>query len=192
MTEEKQKKATDAVLETMEQPEEAAPDIDPNLIELSTGVVLRAKPMPPGLFMKLSAALPRPETPKFQPEGKKFWVQDHDNEDYVAQVKLWEDEKKSLMLEGMIAYGTAYESGPPEWKKQKPPYTDDDWIDKLVALSDKLNVKPENKHWRYLTWIMSVACETADDYEDIFRKVGRLSGVPEEDIQKAGNFSERN
>lgn len=159
--------------------EEGVPDIT-----LSTGVVLRPKPVPPGVYIRISTKDPMPKPPKFKVPGKDVYLDNTDDETFIKDVKDWDAQQNKRLLFAMVVYGIDKIVEIP--KGMKGPKSDG-WID-MMRLTDG-EVFPENPTWRQAAWILEVAALTADDFTEIFTGVGRLTGVPEEDVQSAAQFS---
>ena len=151
-----------------------------NLIHLSTGVILRGKAMPPGVFINLAVNNPPPQAPMYK-VGDNFFS-NADDPTYIEQFKFWSDNKNKDMLNAMINFGTELE----KVEKGLPKLEDTDWVE-ILELSG-IRTRPENKSWRYLFWVMMVAAPTTDDWSKITEVVGRLTGVPERDVDSASKF----
>lgn len=152
-----------------------------NEFELSTGVVLRGKPIPPLVFINLQAADEPPEMPKFKDNAGTVYT-NPDDPSYIEKMKNWNDKQNKRLLNAMIIFGTEIVSVP----KGIPKITEDEWID-LLETAD-VETKPENQSWRRLWWTMTYAAVNESDFELISQTIGRLSGVPEEDVDKASKF----
>lgn len=151
-----------------------------NVIELSTGVKLRGKPMQPGVFINLAVANPPPDPPVYKTENGMYT--NVDDPGYIEKMKHWKSVQSKDTLNGMIVFGTEFVSKP----KDVPAIESDDWIDMLKT--GGIKVDPNNKSWRYLWWVLTFAAPVAKDWEKIQEVVGRLSGVPENDVQSASSF----
>lgn len=157
--------------------------IDPRVIELSTGVRLRAMPMPPVAFIQLQTKNPPPDIPTIKDSKGTLYV-NPDDPDYIEKKKFWETTNSKDMLNGMIVLGTELVDVPKGFTK----IDSDAWLEKLEVMG--IETKPDNPSWRYLWWVITVAAPESDDWTKITKAVGRLSGVPEDDVQDAAKFSE--
>lgn len=153
-----------------------------HLITLSSGVVLRAKKIPPGLLIKVMARFPRPKVYSQFNEEEQRLIQNPDHPDYIEAVKDWNAKYAEAILNAMLLFGTEEVSTPEEISTA----SGSKWIEELETIGEPTFRK--NKSWRYLMWILTVAAASDTDYELITREVGRLSGVREEDVQKAAEF----
>lgn len=156
-------------------------ELKENEFELSTGVILRGKPMPPGVFINLQANSEPPEMPKFRDSSGQVYT-NPDDPDYIEKKKHWEQRNSKNILNAMIVLGTEIVFAP----KTIPDIHDNGWVEDLETVG--ISTKPDSEPWRKLWWTMTYAALTELDWEMISRSVGRLSGVPEEDVDKASKF----
>jgi len=153
-----------------------------NTIKLSTGVVLRCMQAPPLMLIRVMAAFPRPKPPVWHDPKMGRDMENPDDPDYIDRLKAWSMDQSNAMLNALIIFGTELVSKP----KDIPSYKDDAWLEKYTLLG--MEMKPDNQSWRYLTWVTTFAAVTAEDFNMIKEAVGRLSGVPEKDVQAAETF----
>lgn len=154
-------------------------------IRLSTGVVLVAKPANPFVMLTVMSMHPRPEPPRVFIEVMGRQVENLDDPDYIGRVKAWQQEQSAATLDAMILYGTELRDVP----KGFPKPDSDEWLKKYHIL--KLESDPDNKDWRYLTWVKFVAIQSLEDLDTIKNVVGKLSGVREADVKTAETFPGR-
>lgn len=138
------------------------------------------------------AAFPRPKPPLWRDPNLGRMVENPDDPDYIKQVQSMESQQADVMLNIMIVYGSELVSVPdgfstpyPMGKKKttgKP-----DWLRKYSLLG--LPTFEEDRDWLYLTWVKTEAALKKEDNEAIQKMVGKLSGVPERDVQAAETFS---
>jgi hypothetical protein len=156
-------------------------------ITLSTGVELKPQEIPPGVFIRIVSQDPRPKPPMYSPPNKpNILIPNFDDEIFIKDTKQWEYEQQQRLLFSMTLYGIDEIVKVPRGIEK---HTSDDWINKMRYTGAE--VFPDDKNWRQATWVLEVAAKTADDFNAILLGVGRLSGVPEEDVQNAAQFSER-
>lgn len=158
---------------------------DENLIELSTGVVLRGKAAPSLALIKVIAAFPRPKPPEYFNEALGRLLENPADPDYLKRVQSHEAESAVAVLNVLILLGTEVVSVP----KGFPKADSDAWIEEYKEVG--LPARPENKSWRYLNWVMFKAAPTAEDTQKIQEVVGALSGVSERAAQAAERFPGR-
>ena len=155
----------------------------PNIV-LSTGVVLKPRAIPPYVYVRVSTKDPMPDAPRSKVKNKDFYLENTDDETYIKKVQQWELEQNDRMLNAMVSYGIEEIVSVP---KDMETYKKDRWLTKLAHTG--IEVYPDDLDWRMTFWILTVAAVDAEDFNAIFAGVGRLSGVPEEDVQNAAKFS---
>lgn len=160
-----------------------AAEEDKNLITLSTGVVLRGKAAPSLALVKVIARNKHPKPPEIYSEALGRVIENGADPDYLARVKAYETESAHDVLNVLILYGTEVVSVP----KGFPEFKSNAWLDEVREIG--LEVKPDNKSWRYLNWIMFKAAPAPEDTQKIQEVVGSLSGVSERAVQAAEEFS---
>jgi hypothetical protein len=168
------KKVADAVDKTGE------PD---NLIRLSTGVILKGKKANPLTLMEVMAAFPAPMPPEQFNATMGRMIQNSDDPDYIGRRDSWKREHSTAVLQALILLGTELHEKP----KTFPGPKDDKWLKVLASLN--LPIFPDNENWRYLKWVIHVACVDEKDVESIQEVVGRLSGVSKDAVKTAEDFS---
>lgn len=173
--------------ETKNQPSELEVAAHDNTVTTSTGCVFECKQVPPYLFMSIIAQLDDPpEPPKILDKNFPKWQQDNEDAEWYQELyQKHQAARTKKMLDVFVGRGTELVKKPADlegWDDKKP-----QWIDDLEELG--LEVKPDNKSWRYLNWVLTVAAPTDDDLKRIQEKVKVLTGVPEEDVAKAAKFS---
>lgn len=156
-----------------------------NTITLSTGVVLRGKQVPPLVLIKVMSAYPRPKPPTWFNPTMGREMENPDNPDYIEQVKAWRTESGNITLNALIMLGTELVSVP----KKFPGPDGKEWLDEYAVLG--VPMSPENKNWRYLTWVTFKAAPAVEDLDKIKEVVGRLSGISESKVAAAEQFPGR-
>jgi len=153
-----------------------------NMIELSTGVILRGKQAPPMTLITIMGAFPRPKPPVVLIKDMGREMENPDDPDYLERVKAWGTEQSNVMLSALILSGTELVSKPDDM----PGPDDQEWMDEYELYG--LSMHRENPSWRYLRWVQHKAAVTADDIKQIMAVVGRLSGIPEKAVESAEQF----
>lgn len=153
-----------------------------HLIELSSGVVLRARQAPPLALMKVLASYPRPKPPVWFNKAMGREMENPEDPEYVERLKAHRTESSDAILNALILLGTELVSAP----KGFPKPDSDGWLEELRELN--IPSRPESQSWRYLTWVTFKAVLNEDDLLKIRDEVARLSGVPEDAVQTADRF----
>lgn len=151
-------------------------------ITLSSGVILQGKMASPTTLLKVMTSFPRPKVPTFLNETIGREIENPDDPDYIEQVKAWKDEQSVAVLNALILLGTDVVKVP----KGMPKPDDNEWIQEYSVMG--VPIQPDNKFWRYLTWITFKAAPTIEDLNKIQEVVGRLSGVTEKAVAAAEQF----
>lgn len=164
-------------------------DAPEDLINLSTGVVLRGKTANPATFIAIAAMFPRPKPPIYHNNTMGRDMENPNDPDYIARVKSWQIEQGDAIVTFLILEGTELVSKPDDLPGPLPGKAkkEKDWLDKYSLLG--LPMLPENPDWRYLTWVKTVACRDQNDIQSIQEVVSRLSGVSKTDVRAAEEFS---
>jgi hypothetical protein len=163
--------------ETVESLSAAKPQLDPALVTLSTGVVLRVRPVPQSLFADLVARYPAPDPPVTFDPDKGREEENPDDPTYLKRVQETNAQVAKAMSDAVILLGTTVERVP----KGIPGQETTEWADELRLLGYEL----KGPRARYLAWVKFVAGPTLADYQTIWKAVGRLTGVTEQDTQAA-------
>lgn len=177
-------KKTDIDLKTAKAVEEAK-NQDESLIMLSTGVVLRGKKANPLTLIQVMSSFPRPTPPMVYMASMGREMENPDDPTYLEEVQAWKMAYSNAMVTAMIVLGTELESKP----RGMPGPHDDGWLEEYSLLVTDLH--PENKTWRYLTWVKFKAAQDEEDMMKIQEVVGRLSGVRESAVAAAEEFPGR-
>lgn len=185
MTEVKTKteKPVDATISVSDAAERAEKQLTKENITLSTGVVLKIKKAPIGIFLKVSAADDRPEVYKIWIEEEKRYLEHPDHPDYIRAVKAYESKMYDHLLNAILLLCTELERIPqgmegPDGKE---------WLDYFNTLD--METRPESKGWRYLNWLILKAIITEEDWT-LIMEVAELSGlaISKDAVQRAANF----
>lgn len=156
-----------------------------DIITLSSGVVLRGKRTNPLVLVQVMAAIPRPEPPLVFIEKMGREMENPDDPNYIERLNAWKTDYADRLVSALIVLGTDLISTP----KGMPGPDKGDWLEEYSLL--RLPMHPENKSWRYLTWVKFKAVQDQTDMQSIQELVGRLNGVRESSVKSAENFPGR-
>lgn len=157
-------------------------DRSSDLIELSTGVVLKGKKANPLALLKVMARFERPKPPMVFMKAMGREMENPEDPDYIERIKAWQRESNMALLNALILLGTELHSTPAGFPRPE----DDSWLDEYSVFG--LDMRPTIPAWRYLTWITFKACVDEKDMLRIQETVGKLSGVREADVKSAVTF----
>lgn len=154
-----------------------------HLLRLSSGVVLRGKQAPPLALIKVMSAFTPPKIPTYFNTTMGREIENPDDPTYKTDYQAYQTSLTNAMSNALILLGTELAEVP----KKFPRPEDDTWLEEWneIAIGEG---KPDNKSWRYLTWVTFKAVLTNDDMDMIQKEVGRLSGVPESAVKSAEEF----
>lgn len=151
----------------------------PKEIELSNGIVLSVKPMPPMLLNSVANSIPEPEVPKVYLEDKGRDEPNPNHPDYLRAVAE-RNAKVSLATINCILYACTTLKYVPDgmWKVE-----DDDWL----PLAEMANIPfvTTDKVQRYLAWLRVYAIATVDDLSRVQTVPLMLAGITEEEVDEA-------
>lgn len=150
---------------------------EPHQIELSTGVVLRAKRVPSALLADLMARYPTPTPPVVFIPDKGREEENPDDPAYIQRVTENQAQLARSMADAVILLGTELVSVP----KGFPGQEQAQWLEEARLMGYELN----SPRARYLAWVKFKAGPELADYQAIWTEVGRLTGVTEKDTQAA-------
>lgn len=156
-----------------------------NEITLSSGVVLRATKANPITLVRVMTRTPRPKPPMVFMKNMGREMENPDDPDYIDRVKAWNMDSSAQILNALILLGTELVKVPKGVQKPE----DKSWLDKYALLD--MPMRPDDKYWRYLTWVTFVAATDEKDLELIQDAVGKLSGIAEVDVKSAEQFPGR-
>jgi hypothetical protein len=151
------------------------------IVTLSSGVVLKIKPVSPLLLLRLASRYEEPQVPMAMDDTMGRETPNPLDPDYLAAKKAYDLRLTQAMVDGFVMYGTELESAPEEIGTPD----EDRWVNMLKAVGEETD--PENEFWRYMTWIETQAIKSDDDMKSLIEEVGRMSGVSERDVNAAAD-----
>jgi hypothetical protein len=166
--------------EAMSRDGRSAPTQASPVIELSSGVKLRCKPIPPWLIADVINEWndKKPRVPVYVNPEKGREEPNPADPDYNKDLDEWNIAVAMELNNALILMGTEVVEVP----EGLPAHDDPEWTSKMQAMG-RLS---DNPHRNYLHWIKYTAApKIPEDIELIIREVGRLSGVRETDVQAA-------
>lgn len=137
------------------------------LVTLSTGVVLRFRPVAPTVMDRARQAVPIPQVPTFHNEARDRDEPNPNHPDYLAAIRLYDEQLVLAAWRAAAILGTSIESLPDGF----PGPFDDAWIDELEAglpEGQDLDVQremdtPRQKNARYYDWLRLYAFGNEED-----------------------------
>lgn len=146
------------------------------VVTLSTGVVVRVRPVASLIISDIARAIPEPKIPRVYIETKAREEENPNDPGYLKALVDRETAQAMAVNDAFLLMGTEVVSAPPDlWALDS-----DDWIDRLALIGI---AKPEGPHARYLAWMKYIAAPLQTDIVALLHGVGRLSAVTEDDVQ---------
>jgi hypothetical protein len=149
-------------------------------VTLSTGVVLRIKPVSPFLLQTIKSAQEKakPRVPVWHNTEDDRDEENPSDPAYLEAVRAWNSELGDKVYSALIAYGTEPETVPDAVPKAES----DDWSEGLQAIEVSV---PAKGRGRYIAWVKYIAAITGEDTAAINLACLRAMGLAEEDVAKA-------
>lgn len=152
--------------------------------ELSNGIVLTCKPIPPLLLQAVVAEFKLPPAPKVFIEEKGREEDNPNDPDYIAQVNQLAEEQDLAINDLLLGIGTSIKYIPDGYFRPE----DEDWITQVefsAGLSGKnLRIEREDKIKRYLHWLRFYALETGADIALAQGMPVQLAGIREGEVEE--------
>lgn len=146
---------------------------DPNVVTLSSGVVVRCKAAPLNLIRKLTTAVPVPAVPmKFNEEKGREEPNPFDP-DYREASRQYDIRVRELTQDALIVLGTEIVSVPDGF----PGPDEAAWREEVAFFGITIDERMPR-----LTWMNYYAIRGLQDQLAITVRCGRLTGVREEDV----------
>ncbi len=151
---------------------------DQDTITLSTGVILRLKPISKQLIRAVNLQFEKPRVPKEFVESKGREEENPLSPRYKEAIDEYIADIATATMDVCILRGTEIVETPSGIIDKD----DEDWAYEMDTLGIPLSNNPRA---RYLAWIKGVAAPTDLDIQMIMGAVGRLTGVSEADVLEA-------
>lgn len=155
-----------------------APDPD-NILRLSSGVVLKISPVPPGVIARIGRAVKRPEVPRQWIEEKGREEENPAHPDYLAALEHWQLAQMEALEDAVIALGSEIVSVPETFAGPD----DDSWTEELSILG--IDDIPKTGKARYLNWVRLWAVHSNLDLVNLTNMAVRQSRIPESEVTAA-------
>ena len=151
----------------------------PETLCLHSGVVLRLRPIPPGLLRKAAARVPVPEVPTIWLEDKERKEENPNDPAYLAALAERGEKQALAQMDVAILYGTSIDKVP----KGVAGPDDEEWSKDLLedGFLQEEDLKSHRK--RYLNWILLYAIRGSDEAK-LFSQVIALCGLTEVEVQE--------
>jgi len=145
-------------------------------VSLSTGVMIRVRPVANLIVADIARGFPEPKPPKVYIEEKAREDVNPNDPDYLKALNDRQTEMAMAINDAFLLMGTEIISVPDD----VPKVEDAAWVARLAILGIK---SPEDEYSRYLAWLKYIAAPLATDVIALIRGVGDLSAVSEDEVQ---------
>lgn len=156
-------------------------------IELSSGVVLNIKQVPPMILAKVYNTLPEePKPPKVFVEDLGREEENPNDPNYISAVGDYQMKLTDAITDAVIVFGTSLASTPAGFPT---PYADyDEWAFPLSIIGIIVpQPRNEKDQLTYSSWVKYVAAATQEDLENLIATVSEISGVSEKAVAQAAD-----
>jgi hypothetical protein len=167
----------DAIDQTIEESEEGKAGKE--TVRLSSGVVVRTKPIPPLLISNFVAKAEPPKIPEIWDEDRERSIPNPNHPDYLEALERYRFLLGAKVLDLLIMAGTSIEEVPDEVSSIE----DTEW-EAIYALLNEDPI-PSSGPRRYLAWMQTVAILTTEDIELVRGLSMQGSTLTEEDVAAA-------
>ncbi|KKN69157.1 hypothetical protein LCGC14_0443330 [marine sediment metagenome] len=173
------RQATEAASEAVESGREAAEEYLKGEIELSSGIILALRDVPPLALRQADLAVPVPVVPVVRIESRDRDEENPLDPDYVAEVAERDTRVYRAGVDIALVMGTSCERVPDGWCRPE----DAGWIDQLEVGDLKVDVS--NDAIRYLNWLHLYALRTPQDLSRTTYNALVRAGLLEAEIAQA-------
>jgi hypothetical protein len=152
--------------------------------ELSNGIVLLLKPVPPLLVQAVTQEYQPPSPPKVFIEEKGREEENPNDPEYLRNIERLANEQELAVGNLILGVGTSVKSVPDGYFMPN----DDNWIAQVEFASKlsgtDLKIEKEDTVKRYLCWLRYYAMETGSDVALCTGITIQLAGIQESEIEE--------
>jgi hypothetical protein len=157
---------------------------------LKSGVVLKLKEVPQVVYVDLRNSLPEPSPPIFYNENTGKNEPNMNDPRFKADYANWQVAMSTAIMDLSILFGSEIVSIPDDMPTPDDPEFKSDLRIILGAMGHKPEeIRSMGAKTRYIYWLKYVATQGRagkdEELDRLFTAIGRLSGVPEEDVEAA-------
>ena len=153
----------------------------PDRLTLSTGAVLKLKPVPQAVIRRVAAKIERPAVPVVHIEDKDRDEPNPDDPDYKEAVVQWVTDQALAAFKAVLLLGTEIEIVPEGMDRPE----DIGWTAVLLHLGIVTEEELGDPYQRYLAWVELYAARTETDIFGIARLPVLLAGISESEVMDA-------
>ncbi len=147
------------------------------IVDLSTGVRLKIRPVPRHFLYEVSRRFVRPKPPMVD-LGKGRLEENPGDPDYAEALERYLGDVATAGTDAALLFGTEIDHIPEDVIGPNS----DDFIEQMEILGLE---RLDSEKARYLYWVKSTAAPLTNDINTLLEELGRLSGVAESDVEDA-------
>lgn len=159
---------------------------EPRTIELSSGVVLNIKAVPPMVLSKVYSKFPsEPKPPRVFMEDLGREEENPNDPDYIASMERYQLNLADSVTDAIIVLGTTLNFCPADIPHPYEAYAE--WAEPLKMVGMDIPEFKEKDPQVFKAWVKYVAALETADIEGLIESVSRQSGVSEKDVAQAAD-----
>ena len=147
------------------------------IVDLSTGVSLKIRPVPRHFLYEVSRRFVRPKPPMVD-VGKGRLEENPGDPDYAEALERYLGDVATAGTDAALLFGTDIDHIPEGF----PGPDSQEFIEQMEILGLE---RLDSEKARYLYWVKSIAAPLTNDINTLLEELGRLSGVAESDVEDA-------
>lgn len=157
----------------------------PREVTLSSGIVLKVKPMPPLLLNAVANSMPEPEVPLVHIADDDRWEENKNDPGYVKALAEMTAKRELATINLILAVCTEVGSLPHDRVGPES----DDWL--FIPEMAGIEVDASNARARYIAWLRFYALETQQDLMQANSLPILLAGISEGEVAEVMNSFRR-
>ena len=162
--------------EPIEAAASAVEEVQDDTLTLQSGVVLRLKPISPGLLRRAAAKIPEPEVPRVYLDEKQREEENPNDPRYLQALGERSEKQALAQMDVAILYGTDVKLVPKGVLK-----SDGDWAEPFLEDRILSEVDLDSFRKRYLNWMLFYALRGSDEAK-LFARIIALCGLTEAEV----------
>jgi hypothetical protein len=146
-----------------------------NTVTLSTGVVLKVRPVSQFVLYANANRVRRPKVPVVYIESKDREEENPMHPDYLDAMERYEEERAEAVADALLGLGSELVDVPKGFDRPE----DTGWSEQLEAIGLEV---PQSGMKRYLRWVRLWAIKTPEDMVALTQRITQLTATPEEAV----------
>jgi len=162
--------------EPIEAAASAVEEVQDDTLTLQSGVVLRLKPISPGLLRRAAAKIPELEVPRVYLDEKQREEENPNDPRYLQALGERSEKQALAQMDVAILYGTTVESIPEGGLNSESDWAQPFIEDEIISEDDLGSPRK-----RYLNWMLYYALRGSDEAR-LFARIIALCGLTEAEV----------